>query len=63
MRKTLALVATLLILPSLGWGAATILVPERTWDFGIAHKSGQLSHPYWIKNGGDDTLKIDVKPG
>jgi hypothetical protein len=63
MKKFLAIAALTVILPALASAGAKILVPETSWDFGHSHNDGQLSHPYWIKNIGDDTLRISVKPG
>jgi hypothetical protein len=41
-----------------------ILMPETRWDYGDVPQNSTLSHAYWIKNIGDDTLKIvNVKPG
>lgn len=37
---------------------------ETTWDFGRIPSSSVVSHSYWIKNLGTDTLKImKVRPG
>ncbi len=45
-------------------GGAVISVPEKEWDFGVVPQQSTVSHEYWIKNIGDDTLRnIIVKPG
>lgn len=37
---------------------------ETTWDFGKIPANSVVSHSYWIKNVGTDTLKIlKVRPG
>jgi hypothetical protein len=63
MKKLLIVVILVLVMPALVLAGAKIFVPETTWDFGLAHKGGPLSHPYWIKNIGNDSLRIDVRPG
>jgi hypothetical protein len=63
MKKLLVVMILVIVMPTLALAGATIYVPETTWDFGLAHKGGPMSHPYWIKNVGDDTLRIDVRPG
>ncbi len=63
MKKVLVVLILVLIMPTLVLAGAKIIVPETSWDFGLTHKGGSISHPYWIKNVGDDTLRINVKPG
>lgn len=52
-----------------GWstvalGGPKANIPEKHWDFGNVPQNSTISHAYWIKNIGDDTLKIiSVKPG
>jgi len=39
-------------------------LPETSWDFGKIPKNAVVSHGFWIKNLGTDTLKIvSVRPG
>lgn len=46
------------------FAAPKILVPEKSWDFGHVPQNSILTHDYWIKNIGTDTLRIiKVKPG
>lgn len=41
-----------------------IFIPEMRWDFGHVPPESKLTHDYWVKNTGTDTLKIiRVKPG
>jgi len=48
----------------LGYAEPKILIPEMRWDFGHVPQQSVLTHDYWIKNIGTDTLKIiRVKPG
>jgi hypothetical protein len=43
---------------------AKIEVPETHWDYGNVPQNAVLVHDYWVRNIGDDTLRItDVKPG
>jgi hypothetical protein len=64
MKKTLAVAIMVSILPAVSLAGPKIMVPETHWDFGIVPQNAMLTHDYWIKNIGDDTLRIiDVKPG
>jgi hypothetical protein len=63
MKKLLIVIALVFMTPAFVLAGARIQVLERNWNFGLAHKGGPLSHPYWIKNIGDDTLRINVRPG
>ncbi len=37
---------------------------DEEFDFGYMPRSSRVSHQFWIKNVGDDTLQIvDIKPG
>ncbi len=39
-------------------------VPKTSWDFGKAPQGSVISHSYWLKNIGTDTLRIlKVSPG
>jgi len=43
-------------------GAPKIEFSERVWDFGRTPQKSTLTHIFWIKNVGSDTLKgISVK--
>jgi hypothetical protein len=45
-------------------GKPEVMVPEESFDFGYTMQDAKISHIFWIKNTGDDTLFIqDVKPG
>jgi hypothetical protein len=63
MRKLLAMAAAIAAIPVMAMAGPKIVVPETSWDFGFVPKNGTMSHPYWIKNIGDDTLRVNVKPG
>ena len=64
MKKLLAVSMFLVAFPALSLAGPKILVPQTHWDYGNVPQNNTISHDYWIKNIGDDTLKIiNVKPG
>ena len=38
-------------------GKAKLQISETTWDFGRSPQNSVLSHSFWLKNVGTDTLK------
>jgi uncharacterized integral membrane protein len=41
-----------------------VFMSETSWDLGIIPQGSVISHTYWIKNIGTDTLRIlKVRPG
>lgn len=38
-------------------GGAKLQISETSWDFGRAPQSSALSHSFWLKNVGTDTLR------
>lgn len=43
---------------------AEAYLSETTWDFGKIPSNSVVSHTFWIRNVGNDTLKIlKVRPG
>jgi len=45
-------------------GTPKMLIEETTWDFGNIPDNCVVSHEFWLKNVGTDTLKnINVRPG
>lgn len=43
---------------------ARIEVPEVTFNFGYVPQGASISHTFWLRSVGDDTLRItDVRPG
>ena len=41
-----------------------IEVPEVSFNFGYVPQGASISHVFWLRNVGDDTLRItDVRPG
>jgi hypothetical protein len=64
MKKLLAVIVLLISWPALLIAGPTLTMPETHWDYGNVPQHSVLTHDYWIKNTGDDTLKIiQVKPG
>ena len=58
------LVLFLLMVADVFSGQPKVLMPETTWDFGKIPQGAVVSHSYWIKNVGGDTLRIiKVRPG
>ena len=58
-------VATLFILGAGAVCAAPrLVIPETTFNFGYAPQNAKITHEFWLKSSGDDTLKIlKVTPG
>jgi hypothetical protein len=64
MKKSLLIASILLGLTSIALAGPKVMIPKTHWDFGKAPQNCPVTHAYWIKNVGDDTLKnIVVKPG
>ncbi len=64
MKNWILTIALIMGINSGSFAAPKILVPEKSWDFGHVPQNSVLTHDYWIKNIGTDTLKIiRVKPG
>jgi hypothetical protein len=46
------------------WAAPRLVLPEVEFDFGFSPQNSSISHFFWMKSAGDDTLKIlDIIPG
>lgn len=57
-------IGTILFLPHSKAGPPKISFSETLWDFGRTPQQSHVSHTFWIKNVGGDTLRIiNVKPG
>ncbi len=68
MQKTWLATAILAILVLLfvsqAMAVPKMFLPEEKFDFGFVPQDSKISHVFWIKSVGDDTLKIlNVKPG
>ncbi|MEZ5359186.1 MAG: DUF1573 domain-containing protein [Candidatus Zixiibacteriota bacterium] len=61
MKKVLLLS---LLLASVAFAVPKMQLPEETFDFGYVPQSSKVTHTFWIKSVGDETLNIlNVKPG
>jgi hypothetical protein len=55
---------SIIFLPHSKAGPPKISFSETSWDFGRTPQQSHVSHTFWIKNIGGDTLKIiKVDPG
>ena len=65
MKKYLLLILAAFFLSQAAFaGTPKISVKESHWEFGAIPQDAKVHHEYWIKNVGDDTLRIvSVKPG
>ncbi|MCK5126754.1 MAG: hypothetical protein KAR42_10905 [candidate division Zixibacteria bacterium] len=53
-----------LLLASQVFAVPKMLISEDSFDFGFVPQNSKVTHVFWIKSVGDDTLKIlKVKPG
>lgn len=64
MRNWLLTIAMIAGISGISAASPKVEVPETAWDFGHVPQNSTLTHDYWIKNVGTDSLKIiRVKPG
>ena len=58
------LLFSLLLTINPAWALTKTIFSENEFDFGFVPQDSKVSHTFWIKSGGPDTLKIvRVKPG
>jgi len=61
---TLGLVLGLIMLIVPVYGAPRLTIPEAEFNFGYVPQNAKISHVFWLKSTGDDSLRIlSVKPG
>jgi len=61
---TLSLVLVLGMLAAQLQGAPRLVIAESEFDFGYVPQNSKISHVFWLKSAGDDSLKIlKVVPG
>ena len=59
-----ALAISLMMLFSVASGAPRLILEESEFDFGYVPQNALISHIFWLKSAGDDSLKIlNVIPG
>jgi len=68
MRKTLIICVLILVLlialSSIVSATPKMFMPEEKFDFGFVPQGSKISHVFWIKSVGSDTLKIlNINPG
>ncbi len=65
MRKIFGMTGLLLLAATVtGWSAPRLVLPESEFDFGYSPQNSSISHVFWLKSAGDDTLLIkNVVPG
>ncbi|MBK7141543.1 MAG: DUF1573 domain-containing protein [bacterium] len=64
LKKIGAVTAIVLMVTSGLTAAPRLVIPEVEFDFGFSPQNSAISHPFWLKSAGDDTLKIvNVVPG
>ncbi len=64
MKGLLAVAIAIVGLSTITFAGPKVEIPVRHWDFGKVPQNSTVSHEYWIKNVGDETLRIiNVKPG
>lgn len=65
MRRTvLSLTVGLALAAAQGSAAPRLTIPETEFNFGFVPQNSSISHIFWLKSTGDDSLKIvSVKPG
>lgn len=58
------MVACVMALSLSAYAAPRLVLPEVEFDFGFSPQNSSISHFFWMKSAGDDTLKIlDIIPG
>jgi len=63
-KRILSALATLGLVASSVLAEPNLTIPESFFDFGFAPQNCELSHIFWLKSTGTDTLVIEkVVPG
>jgi hypothetical protein len=58
------ILALFLALSSVAASTPKMFMPEEKFDFGFVPQSSKISHVFWIKSVGSDSLKIlNINPG
>ncbi len=62
--KILCVLMLVLLFASQASALPKMFLPVEKFDFGFVPQNSKISHVFWIKSVGDDSLKIlSVKPG
>jgi hypothetical protein len=60
----IGLVLAMQALPTSGMAAPRLVIDQPEFNFGYVPQNARISHVYWLKSAGDDTLRIlKVTPG
>lgn len=63
-RRLLSLMLGSALLAGQAFAAPRLTIPETEFNFGFVPQNSTISHVFWLKSTGDDSLKIiSVKPG
>jgi len=61
---TVSVLVLLIIFSSMAMALPKMFLPQEEFDFGFVPQGAKITHVFWIKSVGEDTLKIlNVKPG
>jgi len=67
MKRTVLTCSLILVMGVLAaqiQGAPRLILTESEFDFGYVPQNSKISHVFWLKSAGDDSLKIlKVVPG
>jgi hypothetical protein len=67
MKRTVLTCSLILVMGVLAaqiQSAPRLILPESEFDFGYVPQNSKISHVFWLKSAGDDSLKIlKVVPG
>jgi hypothetical protein len=63
-KRTLGLVAGLLLAAGAAAAGPNLTIPESEFDFGFVPQNSTIAHVFWLHSSGTDSLKIvRVSPG
>ena len=60
----LLVTAVVILIAGASYAAPSLIIPDDKFDFGFVPQQSEISHDFWLKSVGTDTLKIlKVVPG
>ncbi len=64
LKQSLVVIAILFLLTASSFSAPRLTIQDGTFNFGYVPQNSKISHSFWLKSTGDDTLKIlKITPG
>ncbi len=64
LKYSIILLLFLFLLSGVAISAPRLTIQNSTFNFGYAPQNSKISHEFWLKSTGDDTLKIlKITPG